>query len=114
MLANRAPELASHYNMSLEPQQITAEEVLNLVRPHLKCNTAYNPEHSVRGKPTPEVINTTSTANSHCHYQGTTNILKGQTLVFIQIEIMVIHIIVYLVNTIHPVLLGIPITQVII
>ena len=40
--------------------------------------------------PTPVVINTTSTADSQCHYQGTTNILKGQKLVFIQIEIMII------------------------
>ena len=51
ILANRAPELASHYNMPLEPQQITAEEVPNLVRAQLNCTTAYNPEHSVRGRP---------------------------------------------------------------
>ena len=40
--------------------------------------------------------------------------IKGQTLVFIQIEIMVIHITVLLVNIIHPVPLGISLTQVII
>ena len=51
MLANRAPELASHYNMALELHQITAEEVSDLVRAHLHCNTAYNPEHSIRGTP---------------------------------------------------------------
>ena len=51
MLANRAPELALYYNMALEPQQITAEEVSDLVRAHLNCNTAYNPEHSIRGRP---------------------------------------------------------------
>ena len=51
MLANRAPELAAHYNMALEPHQISAEEVANLVKAHLHCNTAYNPEHSVRGRP---------------------------------------------------------------
>ena len=50
MLANRAPELAAHYNMSLEPCQISAE-VPNLVRAHLHCNTVYNPEHSIRGRP---------------------------------------------------------------
>ena len=50
ILANRAAELALHYNMELEPQQITAE-VPNLVRAHLNCNTAYNPEHSVRERP---------------------------------------------------------------
>ena len=32
--------------------------------------------------PTPEVINTTSTANSCCNYWGTTNILEGQKLIF--------------------------------
>ena len=51
VLANKAPELALHYNMELEPQQITAEEVPDLVRDHLNCNTAYNPEHSIRGRP---------------------------------------------------------------
>ena len=51
VLANRAPEIALHYNTPLEPQQITAEEVLDLVRNHLKCTTAYNPAHSVRGRP---------------------------------------------------------------
>ena len=51
VLANRAPELAAHYNMPLEPCQITAEEVPNLVRAHLYFNTAYNPEHIIRGRP---------------------------------------------------------------
>ena len=51
ILANRAPELASHYNMELEPLQITAEEVPDLIRAHLNCNTAYNLEHSIRGRP---------------------------------------------------------------
>ena len=51
MLANRAPELAAHYNMALELHQITAEEVPDLVRVHLHHNTAYNPEHSIRGRP---------------------------------------------------------------
>ena len=50
MLANVAPELAAHYNMPLEPCQITAE-VPDLVRAHLQCNSAYNPEHSIRGRP---------------------------------------------------------------
>ena len=51
MLANRALELASHYNMALELCQITAEEVPDLVRAHLDCNSAYNVEHSIRGRP---------------------------------------------------------------
>ena len=48
ILANRAPELASYYNMELEQRQITAEEVPNLVRAHLNWNTAYNVEYSAR------------------------------------------------------------------
>ena len=51
MLANRALELAAHYNMLLELHQITAEEVPKLVQAHLLCNSAYNPEHSIRGRP---------------------------------------------------------------
>ena len=90
ILANRAPELASYYNMPLEPQQITAEEVPKLVRAHLNCTTVYNPEHSIRGRPHSRGNQTTSTANSCCHYQDTANILKGQKLIFI--ETMVIHI----------------------
>ena len=50
MLANRAPELAAHYNMELELHQISAE-VPNLVKAHLHHNAAYNPEHSIRGRP---------------------------------------------------------------
>ena len=51
ILTNRAPELAAHYNMLLEPYQITAEEVPDLVRVHLHHNSAYNLEHSIRGRP---------------------------------------------------------------
>ena len=51
VLANRAPELAVHYNMTLEPHQISAEEVPDLVKAHLHCATAYNPDHSIRGRP---------------------------------------------------------------
>ena len=51
MLANRAPGLAAHYNMMLEPHQISAEEVPDLVKANLHCATAYNPKHSIRGRP---------------------------------------------------------------
>ena len=38
--------------MELEPRQITAEEVPDLVRAHLNQNTAvYNTEYSTRGRP---------------------------------------------------------------
>ena len=51
MLANRVSELACYYNMPLEPGQITAEEAPDLVRAHLHHGSAYNLEHSVRGRP---------------------------------------------------------------
>ena len=51
MLANRALELAAHYNMMLEPCQISAKEVPDLVKAHLHHARAYNPEQSVRGRP---------------------------------------------------------------
>ena len=51
MLANRAPLLVAHYNMPLEPHQITAEEVPKLVRAHRHCNSPDNLEHSIRGRP---------------------------------------------------------------
>ena len=112
MLANRAPELAAHYNMVLEPCQIMAEEVPDLFRAHLHATQLTIQSTASEEDPAPEVINTTSTANSHFHYRGTTNNLKGRTLIFIQIEIMVIHITALLVNIIHLELLGIPLIQV--
>ena len=51
MLSSRAPELAVHYNMALEPHQISAEEVPDLVKAHLHCATNYNPKQSIRGRP---------------------------------------------------------------
>ena len=114
VLANRTPEQASHYNMPLEPQQISVEEVpkllgLTLIAIQLTTQSTASEEDL-----TPEVINTIGTTDSHHHYPGITNILKGQTPIFFQIEIMVIHITVLLVITIHPILLEIPLTQVII
>ena len=51
ILANRAPELASYYNMELEPRQITVEKVPKLVRAHLNQNTVYKAKYSTRGRP---------------------------------------------------------------
>ena len=51
MLANRAPELAAHYCMPLEPCQVSAEEVPDFVNAHLNRSTTYNIEHSSRGRP---------------------------------------------------------------
>ena len=51
MLANRGPELAAHYNMLLEPQQISAGAVPDLIKAHLHHATTYNPEQSIRGRP---------------------------------------------------------------
>ena len=68
MLGNRAPELAVHYNMSLEPQKISAEEVPNLIKAHLHCPTTYNIEQSIRGRPCFRGINTTGTIDNHLHF----------------------------------------------
>ena len=51
LLANRAPEVAAHYNIALELHQISTEEVPDLIKAHLHCATAYNPEHRIRGRP---------------------------------------------------------------
>ena len=55
MLDNRALELAVHYNMTLEPCQISAEEVPNLLKAHLHHATGYNPKQNIRGRPQPLV-----------------------------------------------------------
>ena len=49
ILANRAPELAAHYDMPLEPQQVSAEEVSNFISAYLKRPTASSTEHGSRG-----------------------------------------------------------------
>ena len=51
VLANRAPELAAHYGMPLEPQQVSAEEVPKFVYAYLNKPTAYTIKHSSRGRP---------------------------------------------------------------
>ena len=114
VLANRASELASHYNMELKWRQITTEEVSNLVRAHLNHNTAYNLEHSTRGRPY-------SRGNQHHWYsQQSLPLLRynqhseGEKLIFTQIAITVTHTTTLLANIIHPILLRIPLTQVII
>ena len=50
MLTNRAPDLAAHYGMPLEPHQISAEEVPDFVNAFLNRPTTYNIEHSSRGR----------------------------------------------------------------
>ena len=37
--------------MTLEPYQISAEKVPDLVKAHIHHATAYNPDHSIRGRP---------------------------------------------------------------
>ena len=58
-----------------------------------------------------EVINTIGTTDSHLHYQGTTNNLKGEMLIFILIEITVIPFTILIVSIIHLDLLEIPNTS---
>ena len=49
MLANRAPQLAAHYGMPLEPHQVSAEQVPDFVNAYLNRPTAYNIKHNSRG-----------------------------------------------------------------
>ena len=51
MLANRAPELAAHYNILLEPEQTSTEEVSNFVKAYFHQPAAYSMEQSSRGRP---------------------------------------------------------------
>ena len=51
MPGNRTPELAAHYNLPLEPQQISAEEISDFVKAYLHHPTTYNIEQNNRGRP---------------------------------------------------------------
>ena len=51
MIENRAPELAAHCSLLLEPHQVSAEEVPDFINAYLNRPTAYNIEHSSRGRP---------------------------------------------------------------
>ena len=114
LLASRAPELAAHHSMVLELYPISAEEVPELVRAHLHCNAAYNPEHSIRGRPCHR-------CNQYHWYNRQSSPLprynqqspRSDTC-FILIEITVIPIIILIVSVIHLDLLEIPLIQVII
>ena len=46
MLANRAPELAAHYSIPVEPQEVSAEEVPDFVNAYLYRPTGNTTEHS--------------------------------------------------------------------
>ena len=114
ILANRAPELAAHYNMALEPHQISAEEVSNLVKANLHCNAAYNLEHSIRGRPC-------SRGNQYHWYNQQSSPLPGYNQQpqrtdahFYFKEVTVIPIIILIAMVIHLNLLEIPLIQVII
>ena len=113
MLATRAPELAAHYGMALEPHQISAE-VPDLVKAYFQYNTAYNPEHSIRGIP-PSRGNQYHWYNRHSSpLPYTVNNLKGQMHIFILIEITLLPIIILIVRIIYLKLLEILLIQVII
>ena len=51
ILANKAPELAAHYGLSLEPWQVSAEEVPDLISVYLNRPTANSIKHSSKGWP---------------------------------------------------------------
>ena len=113
MLPNRAPELAAHYNMALELHQISAEEVPNLVKAHLHCNAAYNPEHSVRGRPH-------SRGNQYHWYSQQSSLLprynqkseRSDTHFYSNRNYSNIHISILIVSIIHLELLEIPLIQI--
>ena len=113
MLANRALELAAHYNMALEPCQISTE-VPDLVKAHLHCTTAYNPGHSIRGR-------SHSRGNQYHWYNRQSYLLQRYSqqsqrsdVHFILIEITVILIIIMMASIIHLILLEMSTIQVII
>ena len=49
MLANRAPELAAHYSIPLELQQVSAEKAPDFINAYLNRPTANNTKYSNRG-----------------------------------------------------------------
>ena len=51
MLANRAPELTTHYSIQLGLQQVSAKEVTNFIDAYCNRPTANNTEYSNRGRP---------------------------------------------------------------
>ena len=68
MLANRALELAAHYNMALELCQFLQKKYLNLLR---GTSTVLHPKTlstASKEDPTLEVINTIGTTDSYLHY----------------------------------------------
>ena len=93
MLANRAPELAAHYGMPLEPHQVSVEEVPDFVSAYLNRPTTYNIEHSSRGRarargvqhnrykrqssPVPRYNQQSHRSDVHCH--SNTDRLYNQT-----------------------------------
>ena len=51
ILANRAPELSAHYGFPLEPQQVSTEEVPDLISAYLHRPAANSAEHNSRERP---------------------------------------------------------------
>ena len=49
ILANTAPELAAHYSLPLEPQQVSAKEVPDFISAYLNRPTANSTKHSSTG-----------------------------------------------------------------
>ena len=51
ILANRVPELSAHYGFTLEPHQVSTEEVPDFISAYLHRPAANSAEHSSRGRP---------------------------------------------------------------
>ena len=75
MLANRAPELAAHYSMPLEPHQVSAEQVPYFINAYHNRPTVYNIEHSSRGRPRTRGV---QHKDSPHQFPGTVNSYAGQ------------------------------------
>ena len=50
-LSNRAPELSAHYDIPLEPHQISADKVPDFISVYLSRPATYPMDHSNRGRP---------------------------------------------------------------
>ena len=114
VLANRAPELAAHYNMTLEPTKFLHRKYLTLSRHISTVLQLTTLSRALEEDAAPEVTNIIGTIVNHLHYWGTINKHIGQMHIFILIliEITIILITTIIVNVILLIPLDILIIQV--
>ena len=97
MLKNRAPELAAHYNMPLEPQQISARGYQTSSKHISTIPQLTTLNRASEEDPTPEVTNIIGTIDNHLHYQDTSNMQIVLILTFIPIKIEITIILVIMI-----------------